>query len=82
VRQVSDESAVARPPDRAINEAVRRLASAGAGRQVAFEEVQYQVTPNGREVRIRVEGVEPDPLVYAPSSRILAIAREIAGEWN
>jgi hypothetical protein len=81
-RRIDVSDGKPRPPDRAINEAIRRIASAGAGRQVDMSEVHYLVSKRGREVAIAVTGEEPDPLVYADVNRVLAIARNIANTWN
>lgn len=68
------------PPQRAVDEAIRRAASAAAGRQVDKSEVSY-VQANG-VIKIRVAGVTPNPLVLGRVNSILAIARNIAADWN
>jgi hypothetical protein len=70
----------ANPPQRAVDEAIRRAASAAAGRQVEAREVSY--AQRGKSVAIRVAGTTPDPLVYADVNDLLSIARAIAADWN
>lgn len=68
------------PPMPAILEAVRRLASRAAGREIALAEVG--IRGSGWLVGIRVRGMTPDPLVYATLGTVLRIGRNIAAGWN
>jgi hypothetical protein len=69
------------PPQRAVNEAIRRAARAALPDQpISDAAISYQ--QRGRVVAIRVEGAVPDPLVYADVNSLLSIAREIARGWQ
>jgi hypothetical protein len=68
------------PPQRAVDEAIRWVAAGAAGREVDKSEVSY-VQANG-VIKIRVAGMTPDPLLIGEVDSILAIARNIAGDWN